>query len=107
MKEQTKKSKNNSKKCVDTYSLKCIQQVNDIFQDETENCEYGRTLPAADSVRTLCDLINEGHALEALEALESIPEDEERTTIDNIVSILKNLDERRLHLVEIYVKAIC
>ena len=90
----------------DVDDLRNIQQVAEFFEKDAESRKDGSVLVAADAVRLLIDLINTNHSSDAYNALYDVLEGRERDTIDDIIDILEELDERRLHLVYIYARAI-
>lgn len=112
MKKLTKKQhrgiiKNLISKNEDVKELRYIQQVAELFQEEASTYEAGEeTLIAADAIRLLLDLIDNGLASDTYAALYDLLENEEGDTIDAIVDILEGLDERRLYLVYAYTLAI-
>lgn len=109
MKKLTKKQhraiiKNLAAKCDDVRSLRAIQRVAEIFQEEAD-CREAGVLTSADTIRLSLDLINEGRASDAYSALYGVWEDAEPDTIDDIVDILETLDERKRHLILTFVRA--
>lgn len=90
----------------DVEDLRNIQQVAEFFEEDAESRKEGSALVAADAVRLLLDLININHSSDAYSALYELVEDRERDTVDDIIDILEELDERRLHLSYAYVLAI-
>lgn len=86
--------------------LRDIQQVAEFFKEDAEVRKEGDVLRDADAVRMLLDLINAGCGADAYSALYGLWEDRERDIIDDIIDILEELDERRLHLIYVHVKAI-
>lgn len=108
MKKLTKKQhraviRNLVAKCDDITSLRAIQRVAEIFQEEVDY-EAG-VLTSADTIRLSLDLINEGQAGKAYSALNAVWEDAEPDTIDDIIDILETLDERKRHLILTFVRA--
>lgn len=109
MKKLTKKQhraiiKDLIEKCDEVRSLRAVQQVAEIFQEEADHCEAG-VLTSADTIRLSLDIINEGRASDAYSALYTVWEDAEPDTIDDIVAILETLSERKRHLVFTFVRA--
>ncbi|MDO4338059.1 MAG: hypothetical protein Q4C91_08235 [Eubacteriales bacterium] len=90
----------------DVADLRNIQQVAEFFEEDAESRKERSVLVAADAVRLLLDLINTDCGSDAYNALYELVEDRKKDTVDNIIDILEELDERRLHLVYVYALAI-
>lgn len=83
--------------------LRNIQQVTEIFKEDAELRKEGSVLVAADAIRLLMDLFEEGNAAEAEKALYDLKEDA-TGELYRITTLLDKLDDTQLRHVYFFIR---